>query len=233
MLFLVGRRRFASDAAITGMVPVCHRDASVLFDSGSTYLYVSSYFAPYLDISRNSLSAPIYVSMPVGDSIVVDRVYRSFLVVIGGYETRVDLFLLSMVDFDVILGMDWLSPYHASRLSCQDCDTGYARIFAVGMEGYIVNIPSKVVSFLKAHRMVEKGCEVYLAFVRDVSVDTLKVESVPVVRDFPDVFLADHQGMLPDRDIDFGIDLVLGTQPIFILPYCMAPLELKELKEQL
>ncbi|XP_070008055.1 uncharacterized protein [Nicotiana sylvestris] len=40
-------------------------------------------------------------------------------------------------------------------------------------------------------------------------------------------------GMPPDRDIDFGIDLLLGTQPISIPPYCMAPLELQELQDQL
>ncbi|XP_070037244.1 uncharacterized protein [Nicotiana tomentosiformis] len=96
-----------------GIVLVCSRDASVLFDPGSTYSYVSSYFASYLVVPRDSLSAPVYVSMPVGDDIVVDRVYRSCVVTIGSLETRVDLLLLNMIDFDVILGMDWLSPYHA------------------------------------------------------------------------------------------------------------------------
>ncbi|XP_070042671.1 uncharacterized protein [Nicotiana tomentosiformis] len=95
-----------SDAVIIGIVPVCHRDSSVLFDPDSTYSYVSSYFSSYLDLSRDSLSAPIYVSTFIGDSIVVDRVYRACLVIIGSYETRVDLLLLDMVDFDVILGMD-------------------------------------------------------------------------------------------------------------------------------
>ncbi|XP_070046333.1 uncharacterized protein [Nicotiana tomentosiformis] len=51
--------------------------------------------------------------------------------------------------------------------------------------------------------MVEKGCNAYLAFMRDVSVNTPRVELVPVVRDYPDIFLADLSGMLPDRDIDF------------------------------
>lgn len=37
----------ASDVVITGIVPVCHRDASVLFDPDSIYSYVSSYFAHY------------------------------------------------------------------------------------------------------------------------------------------------------------------------------------------
>ncbi|XP_070007376.1 uncharacterized protein [Nicotiana sylvestris] len=49
----------------------------------------------------------------VVDSIVVDCIYHAYAVIIGGLETRVDLLLLSMMDFDVILGMDWLSPYHA------------------------------------------------------------------------------------------------------------------------
>ncbi|XP_070056947.1 uncharacterized protein [Nicotiana tomentosiformis] len=96
----------ASDAVIIGIVLVCHTDASVLFDLGSTYSYVSSYFASYLDMSSNSLDTPIYVSSPIGDSLVADSVYRSCLGDIGGYETRVDLLLLNMVNFDVILGMN-------------------------------------------------------------------------------------------------------------------------------
>lgn len=48
----------ASDSVITGIVLVCHRDASVLFDPGSTYSYVSSYFVPHLGVSRESLSFP-------------------------------------------------------------------------------------------------------------------------------------------------------------------------------
>ncbi|XP_070050561.1 uncharacterized protein [Nicotiana tomentosiformis] len=65
----------ASNIVITYIISVCCRDASVLFDPGSTYSYISSLFALYLDVSRESLSAPLYVSMPVGDSVVVDRVY--------------------------------------------------------------------------------------------------------------------------------------------------------------
>ncbi|XP_070011393.1 uncharacterized protein [Nicotiana sylvestris] len=47
-----------------------------------------------------------------GRSIMVDRVYHACVVIIGGLETHVDLIRFDMVDFDVILGMDWLSPYH-------------------------------------------------------------------------------------------------------------------------
>ena len=55
--------------------------------------------------------------------------------------------------------------------------------------------------------------------MRDVSADTPTVESVLVVSDFPDVYLVDLPSMPPDRDIDFCIDLVLGTQPVCIPSY--------------
>ncbi|XP_070029013.1 uncharacterized protein [Nicotiana sylvestris] len=103
----------SSDDVIIGTILVCDGDASMLFDPGSTYSYVSSYFAPYLVMPSEGLSIPVYVSIPVGDFIVVDRVHHSCVVVFRGLETRVDLLLLDMVDFDVILGMDWLSTYDA------------------------------------------------------------------------------------------------------------------------
>ncbi|WMV57559.1 hypothetical protein MTR67_050944, partial [Solanum verrucosum] len=59
------------------------------------------------------------------------------------------------------------------------------------------------------------------------------IESVPVVNEFLGVFPNDLPGVPPEREIDFGIDLLPDTQPISIPPYRMAPAELKELKEQL
>ncbi|XP_070054476.1 uncharacterized protein [Nicotiana tomentosiformis] len=103
----------ASDAVITGTISVCDRNALVLFDPGSTYSYMSSLFAQFLDIPRESLGTTVYVSTPVGNSVIKDRVYRSFMVRLCGYETRADLLLLDMIDFEVILVMGWLSPYHA------------------------------------------------------------------------------------------------------------------------
>ncbi|XP_070039311.1 uncharacterized protein [Nicotiana tomentosiformis] len=102
----------ASDAVIIGIISVCGRDASVLFDPGSTYLYASSLFAHFLGIPHESLGTPVYVSISVGDSVVVDQIYRSCVVTFCGYETRANLLLLDMTDFEVILGMDWLPPYH-------------------------------------------------------------------------------------------------------------------------
>ncbi|XP_070038243.1 uncharacterized protein [Nicotiana tomentosiformis] len=224
----------SSNAVIIGIVSVCQMEASILFDPDSTYSYVSSYYAHYLDMPCESLVSPICISTPVGDIITVDRVHRSCVVTIGELETRVDILLLGMVGFDVILGIDWLSPCHAildyHEKTMMLTMLGLPKVEWRGSLGFV---PSKVISYLKAQRMVGKGCLSYLAFVRDVDADTPIIDSVPVVRDFPDVFPAELSGIPLDRDIDFGIDLVQGTRPISIPLYRMAPTELKELKEQL
>ncbi|XP_070032859.1 uncharacterized protein [Nicotiana tomentosiformis] len=113
------------DAVITCIVPGFHRNTSVLFAPGSTYSYVSSYFSSYLVAPHDSLSASMCVSILVGESVVVDHVYSSCVFTIGSLETSVDLLLLDMVDFDVILGMDWLLPYQLqSAKTEEDSDKG-------------------------------------------------------------------------------------------------------------
>ncbi|XP_075087797.1 uncharacterized protein LOC142169785 [Nicotiana tabacum] len=170
----------------------------------------------------------------MGDSVVVDRVYQSCVVTFYGYETKSDLLLLDMVDFEVIVGMDWLSLYHV----IPDC---HAKTVTLAMpelpilewRGSFVGTSNLVISILKARHMVEKGCLAYFAFVRDTTVETPSLDLVPVVREFSNVFPTHLPGMLSDCDINFGIDLVSGTKPISDSPYCMAPKDLRELNKQL
>ena len=60
----------------------------------------------------------------------------------------------------------------------------------------------------------------------------LKLEDIPIVKDYPDVFLEDLPSLPPDREVEFTIDLALGTTPISKAPYRMAPMELKELLDK-
>ena len=90
-----------------------------------------------------------------------------------------------------------------------------------------------MISVLKAKRLLFKGCESYLAHVVDTSMTEVKLENVPMVCEFPDVFPKDLLGLPPDRELEFGIEVLSGSTPIFIPSYTMAPVELKELKTQL
>ncbi|XP_070057166.1 uncharacterized protein [Nicotiana tomentosiformis] len=92
---------------------------------------------------------------------------------------------------------------------------------------------SMVISYVKARHMVDNGLLAYLAYIPDPSVEVPSIDLVTVLREFLEVFPAYLSGIPPNRDIDFCVDLASGTQPISILPYHMAPAELKELEEQL
>ena len=57
-----------------------------------------------------------------------------------------------------------------------------------------------------------------------------QLEDIPIVKEFPDVFLDDILGLPPDRAIEFVIELIPGTEPISISPYKINPANLKEFK---
>ena len=88
-------------------------------------------------------------------------------------------------------------------------------------------------SVMTTQRCVRKGYDVYLAYVLDTKVSESKIQAVPVVCEFSDVFPEELPGLPLEREVEFSIDLILGTTPISIAPYRMAPIELKELKTQL
>nr|GEX60112.1 putative reverse transcriptase domain-containing protein [Tanacetum cinerariifolium] len=89
----------------------------------------------------------------------------------------------------------------------------------------------------KAQEYFSKGCDAFLAHIttkeaKDKSKGK-RLEDVPIVRDFPKVFLEDLLGIPPARQVEFQIDLVPGVAPVARAPYRLAPFEMKELAEQL
>ena len=86
---------------------------------------------------------------------------------------------------------------------------------------------------LETKRLLHKGCEAYLAYVIDTTASEVNLENVPVICEFSDVFPDDLLGLRPNRKLEFGIEVLPGSTPIFIPPYRLASMELKELKIQL
>ena len=79
--------------------------------------------------------------------------------------------------------------------------------------------PSGLNSAISARWLLQKGCKGYLAHVVDTRSDEVRLEDVPVVREFLDVFLDDLPGLPPERETDFSIDLVPNIAPISLPPY--------------
>ena len=93
--------------------------------------------------------------------------------------------------------------------------------------------PSGLISAIFTRWLLQKCCKGYLAHVVYARSDEVRLEDVPVVREFLDVFPDDLLDLPPKRETNFSIGLVPGTAPISLPPYRMAPAKLKELKAQL
>src|SRR5262249_14519100 len=229
----------AADDVTEGTILIDGFRARVLFDSGATDSFISACFAELLCNQSGRvisvLSVPLSVASP-GGSLSVTRSMSGVDVVVDGRSLVASVHILDMHDYDVILGMDWLSQHHA-LLDCQKRRV----LFRIPGEKELCfqcpkNRSSRVlISYLKAQKMLSKGCEAFLAGVV-VTPDyksSRTVADIEVIRDFLNVFSDDLPGLPPAREVDFAIELVPGTGPISKAPYRMAPAELAKLKKQL
>ncbi|TYK29226.1 gag protease polyprotein [Cucumis melo var. makuwa] len=192
---------------VIGTLPILGHYAFVLFNSESSHSFISSVFVQHVGLEVEPLGSVLSISIPSGEVLLSNEKIKACRVEIANHVLDVTLLVLDMQDFDVILGMDWLG---------------------VGM----VCIP-KVISAMKASKLLSQGTWGILASVVDTRESEVSLSSEPVVREYPNVFLDELPELPPPREIDFAIELEPDTAPISRAPYRMAPAELKELKVQL
>ena len=131
----------------------------------------------------------MHVTSPLGHSISVNSVYKNRPIVIQAREFITDLITLPFQEFDLILGMDWLSKHRAIVdcgqktvvLRCSDQTE-------VIVQGIGSSAMSNMISAMQARRFMRKGCETFLAVILDSKRGQVDVEKISVVREFPDVF---------------------------------------------
>nr|GFC11480.1 putative reverse transcriptase domain, aspartic peptidase domain protein [Tanacetum cinerariifolium] len=101
---------------------------------------------------------------------------------------------------------------------------------------YHGSLPGKsmqIILALQARTLLSHGCEGFLAIIHDTTSKVPSIHDQPIVSEFPDVFPDELPGIPPVREVKFNIELIPGSEPISKAPYRMAPIELKELKDQL
>ena len=139
-----------------------------------------------------------------------------------------------MSEFDVILGIDWLTKHQAT------VDYYRRRVILWKKRGQVVEFQAKhgrfvfppvLKSLLDGRRNVEG---MGMLFALDGEMGGESADSfTPVVSEFLDMFPPEVPGLPPEREIEFCIDLIPRTSPVSITPYRMAPAELAELRTQL
>ena len=132
---------------------------------------------------------PLSVVTPLSDELETDIFFPSCHVLVDGRELLADLILLDIINFDVILGMDWLARHYAT-LDCRE----KVVIFRIlndeefRFRGDKSSMPQTFISTITARKILRRGCQGCLAVVRDMEVDKGAVENMPVVREFSGCF---------------------------------------------
>ena len=156
----------------------------------------------------NTINRPFSVMVPLGEILNLGQLVNACEVSISGNTQCVDLIILEMHDYDVILGIDWLSK-HYGKIDCKKNEVTFRppqkKSFA--FKGECKEKKMSIISALKAARLLNGGCEGYLAsVVIEIEEQRPKLEDIPVVNEFHEVFPEVLTRLLPDREIEFKID---------------------------
>ncbi|CAA0825701.1 Uncharacterized mitochondrial protein AtMg00860, partial [Striga hermonthica] len=220
---------------MSGMLSISNVPVYALCDTGATHSFISTRCLEALSVSNVCPCDPLEVSLASGRTIISDSMIPSLPVSIGGHILEASVYVIEMRDFDVILGMDWLSRYRAD-IRCQErkvilFPVSDRPVVFFGVKSRTV---PRVISSMQARKSLSKGsCQGYLVSMVSEDDSERTPEQVSIVCEFLDVFPDELPGGPPDRQVEFTIDLVPGAGPVSKAPYRMTPKELQELKAQI
>ncbi|GJZ39479.1 putative reverse transcriptase domain-containing protein [Tanacetum coccineum] len=175
---------------VTGTFMLNNRYASVLFDSGSDRSFVDTRFSSMLNINLVKIGASYEVELAHGRVVSTNIVLKGYTLNLVNHIFEIDLMPIELGTFDVIIGMDWLVNHdavivcgekvvhipHGNKMLIVESDKGVSCL--------------NVISCIKAHKYVERGCHLFLAYLTGKKLKEKRLEDVPVIHDFPEVFPA-------------------------------------------
>nr|GEW35190.1 putative reverse transcriptase domain-containing protein [Tanacetum cinerariifolium] len=146
---------------------------------------------------------------------------------------EIDLMPIELGTFEVIISIDCIVK-HDSIIVCGKkviCIPYGNKTLIVESDKVVSRL--KVISCIKACKYAERGCHLFLAHVTKKKSKEKRLEDVPVIRDFLEVFPKDFPGLPPSRQVEFRIDLVPRDAPVACAPYRLALSKMRELLVQL
>ncbi|GJS58627.1 putative reverse transcriptase domain-containing protein [Tanacetum coccineum] len=217
----------------SNQLPVTVHLVKVLFDSGADRSFISISLASKLNIPSITIDTFYDIEMADGNLVSTNTVIKGCTLTLLNQPFEIDLMPIKLGSFDVVIDLDWLSKYHAKIL----CDEKVVHI-PINDETLIIRgdrskTRLNLISCIKTERYISRGCQVFMIQVMEKKSDEKKLEDIPVVKEFPDVFPEDLPGLPPVRQVEFQIDLIPGAAPVARTPYRLAPSEMQELSNQL
>ncbi|GKC14348.1 reverse transcriptase domain-containing protein [Tanacetum coccineum] len=137
------------------------------------------------------------IKMADGNLVSTNTVIHGCTLTLLNQPFEIDLMPIKLGSFDVVIGMDWLSKYHAKILYNEK----------------VIHIP------IDDETLIIRGDRI----TKKKKSDEKRLENIPVVREFPEVFPEDLPWLPHVRQVEFQIDLIPGATPVARAPYRLAP----------
>jgi hypothetical protein len=192
---------------ITGTFTIHHQPAVILFDSGANHSFISLKFGTKIGLDFHPTKGA-YMIATSGGKIASNQICRNVPIQLGSNLIKTDLLLLDLEGMDILLAMDWMTRHRVS--------------LDISSRSVEIDSPYQGTTILY---LLQRKCINSCAY----AVEGVKLEDIPIVCGYLDIFSDDLPGMPPDRDIQF----VIEPAPFSKRPYRMPPNELAELKIQL
>ncbi|GJS74106.1 putative reverse transcriptase domain-containing protein [Tanacetum coccineum] len=175
-----------------------------------------------------------------GKSLTTNTILRGCTLNLQNHLFKIDLLPIELGSFDVIVEIDWMAE-HRTKVVC------YKKYIRVPYGNDILIIQGKrnevkneskleVISSIRTQGYIDKGCQVFLVQMMkkdETEASEKRIEGVPVVKDFPEVFPEELPRLPLTRQVEFHIELIPEAALVARAPYRLAPAEMKELAKQL
>nr|GEV00170.1 putative reverse transcriptase domain-containing protein [Tanacetum cinerariifolium] len=211
----------------------CAEENKVAFATGADRSFVSISFASMLNILSITLDTTYNIEMAVGNLISTNTIIQGCTPTLLNQPFEIDFMPIKLGSFDVVIGMDWLSKYHAKIIFDE-------KVIHIPIEDQTLIIRSNqsrtqlsLISCIKTKRYISKGCQVFITQVMEKKSAEKQLENILVVREFPDVFPEELSGLPTVRQVEFQIHLIPRAAPVARVPYRLAPSKMQELSNQL
>ncbi|GKC15376.1 putative reverse transcriptase domain-containing protein, partial [Tanacetum coccineum] len=186
---------------VTSTFLLNHHLAKVLFDSGADRSFISISLASMLNITSITIDTFYDIEMASGNLVSTNTVIKGCTLTLLDQPFEIDLMPIKLGSFDIVIGMDWLSKYHAKIL----------------YDEKVVHIPI--------------NGETLIIQVMEKKSDEKRLEDILVVKEFSNVFPEDLPGLPPVHQVEIQIDLIPGAAPVARTPYRLAPSKMQEQTE--
>ncbi|GJZ20479.1 putative reverse transcriptase domain-containing protein [Tanacetum coccineum] len=218
---------------VTGMFMLNQHLVKVLFDSGADRSFISISLTSMLNIPSITIDTIYDIEMADENLVRTNTVIKGCTLTLLNQPFEIDLMPIKLDSFDVVMGMDWLSKYHAKIL----CDEKFIHI-PINNETLIIRgdrskTRLNLISVLQTKLVIISRLSSFYDPSNGKEIIREEIRRYPVVKEFSDVFPEDLPGLPPVRQVEFQIHLIPGAALVARTPYRLAPSEMQELSNQL